>query len=81
MRNTTVLKGIPGSVQVWLKWKSMKFSKERAITDLHTPTGSWDIEAQSHKHGRRHFLDFKPHFRLNEDQYDFTTKHNGKMKV
>ena len=48
----------------------MKFSKERAITDLHTPTGSRDIEAQSHKHGRRHFLDFKPHFRLDEDQYD-----------
>ena len=34
------------------------------------PTGSSDIEAQNHKHGRRHFLDFKPHFRLNEDQYD-----------
>ena len=62
----------------------MKFPKERAITDLHTPTGSWDIEAQSHKHGRRHFLDFNPHFRLNEDQYDVIVallKSNGKIKV
>ena len=48
----------------------MKYPKERAITDLHTPTSSSDIEAQSHKHNPRHFLDFKPHFRLNEDQYD-----------
>ena len=50
----------------------MKFPKERAITDLHMPTGSRDIEAQSKKHGHRHFLDFKPHFHLNEDQYDVT---------
>ena len=41
-------RGIPGSVQVGLKWKSMKNPKEPAITDLQVPTGSWDIAAQSH---------------------------------
>ena len=48
----------------------MTFPKERAIIDLHTPTGSSDIEAESHNHGRLHFLDLKTHFHLNEDQYD-----------
>ena len=58
----------------------MIYPRERAITDLHTPTGSRDIEVQSHKHRRPYFLDFKPH----EDQYDVRVallKNNGKIKV
>ena len=61
-------------MQVGLKWKSMENPKERAITYLHAPTGSWDIEIQNHKHERRHFPDFKPHFRINEYQYDVTVE-------
>ena len=47
----------------------MKYPKEQAITDLHMPTGSSDIKGQSHNHGHQHFLDFKPHSHLNEDQH------------
>ena len=38
---------IPGSVQVGLKWKSIKNPKDRAITGFHVPTGSRDIAVQS----------------------------------
>ena len=54
--------------------------KERAITDLHVPTGSWDIEAQSQEFGHtsspqgsRHFLDFRSRSRLKEVKYDVIT--------
>ena len=52
--------------------------------DLHEPTSSSDIEIQSHEHERRHSPDFKPHFRLNEDQYDVIVaqlKSSGRPKV
>ena len=79
-----LIKGNSGFSTSWAQMKEHEISKERAITDFHTPPGSWAIDAQSHKHRRRHFLDFKPHFRLNEDQNDVTgrtTKNSGKIEV
>ena len=57
-----------------------KCKKIRAITDFNAPNGSRDIPFQSQEFGqdgRRHFVRFQPHFRLNmmsQTQYCKTMK-------
>ena len=76
----TFLKGTSGRKKVKLKWKRVKNSKKRAITDLNAPNGSRDIPFQSQEFGQdghRHFVGFQPHFQLNmtsQTQYCKTMK-------
>ena len=67
-----------GSVKGEFRVQHKLGSNERALNfqknEPSLSNANWFLRyrGSKSKHGRRHFLDVKPHFRLNEDQYDVT---------